>query len=343
MSATLLTMLRDLTAIPGLAGHEDAIAREVAARLAAHADEVRIDALANVIARRGAANGSPKIALLAHLDTVGLMVKRSLGDGAFGVITVGGANLKALPGAQVRVGTAPGVIGVRSQHQAQAGDAAVASADELAVYVGTPTDVTITTPVTYAPSFLTLPGDVVVSPYLDNRAGVAVLLELARTLPRDLPATLYFVGTAQEETTGYGAAAALSAIQPDYALFIDGTVSYDTPETRGKGSVALGSGPVLTSFLYVSGLNGWHAHPGLRAHLLQNAYTDGVPIQQDAVHGLMSDARAVSWTATPSAVIGLPMRGKHSPAEMVHLADLSSAVSLIHAVLRRPLPALRRG
>jgi putative aminopeptidase FrvX len=69
----------------------------------------------------------------------------------------------------------------------------------------------------------------------------------------------------------------------------------------------------------------------------------GIPFQQDAVHGLMSDARVVTALGIPSAVIGLPMRGKHAPLETVHLNDLTAALNLLHEALRLPLPTLNRG
>jgi putative aminopeptidase FrvX len=100
---------------------------------------------------------------------------------------------------------------------------------------------------------------------------------------------------------------------------------------------------VLTAFLYLSGIGGWHVHPKVRAHLKAAAQAQGIKFQQDAVHGLMADSRVVSWTGTPAAAIGLPMRGKHSAAEMVALADLDNAVRLIHAALTFSWPDLRRG
>jgi putative aminopeptidase len=319
----------------------DAVIADVAYRLTPLADEVTVDSLGNVIARFGSQTGT-RIAILAHLDTVGLMVKRINPDGTLGVVRVGGVNLKALPGAAVRVGDIPGVIGVRSEHLARTGDLNL-DIDSLYIEVGSAAGVEITTPVTYAPNVIDLGGNFFCSPCLDNRAGCAVLLELARQMPPNTPHTIYLIGTVQEETTCAGSQWALEAVKPDAALFVDGTVSYDTPDTRGRGNVTLGSGPVLTAFLYVSGLNGWHANPKLRAHLKQLALTNGLPYQQDAAHGLMSDARVVAATGTPSAIIGLPMRGKHSPAEVVHLADLQNAVELLKQCLRQSLPDLSRG
>ena len=147
---------------------------------------------------------------------------------------------------------------------------------------------------------------------------------------------MYLVGTVQEETTCSGALHALRQIAPQTAIFVDGTVSYDTPETAHRGSVRLGDGPVLTSFLYSSGLNGWHASLGLRGHLKEHALTQNIPFQDYAVRGLMSDARAATWLGIPSALIGLPMRSKHAPLEMIHFDDLIHAIQLVKHELLDP-------
>lgn len=338
-------MIAALAAIPGIAGHEDAIARFLADRLAPLAESVTIDALANVTARFGPAEGAPRVAVVAHSDTVGFLVKRVDPAGFLQVVPVGGVNVKALPGAAVRVGDRPGVISVRAQHLARAGDEA-ASLDDLAIEIdpALAESIAVAEPVTYAPQKVALSETLLASPYLDNRAGCAALLEVAARLHADPPpCAVYLIASAQEETTCAGATHALAEVRPDLALFVDGTVSYDTPETQSRGAVRLGGGPVLTSFLYTGGLNGWHAHPGLRAHLAQIAAQKGLPVQHDAVRGLMSDARVALPLAIPSAIIGLPMRGKHAPLETIDLRDVAAAVELLLASLRSPWPALTRG
>jgi putative aminopeptidase FrvX len=340
----LRALLRQFTAIAGISGHEDAMAAAFARALADGAVETRIDALANVIVRL---QGEPpaeakRIALVAHLDTVGLMVKRHIAPGLVGVIRVGGLNLKAAPGAAVRVGERAGLIGVRSQHQARAGEG-IGAQEDLVIELGAGELPPVTTPITFAPQTVEMDGGFYASPALDDRAGCAVLVEVARRVAGRTPHDIYVIGSAQEETTCAGALAALQAIDPDAALFVDGTLSYDTPETRAQGEVALGRGPVLLDFLYTSGLNGWHAHPGLKAHLAGVARAEGIAVQYDAAHGLMSDARVAQALALPSALVGLPMRGKHGPLETVHLDDLAAAVDLLAACLTQPLPPLTRG
>ncbi|MDX2159818.1 MAG: M20/M25/M40 family metallo-hydrolase [bacterium] len=341
------SLLADLTSIPGISGHEHGIAAHLGAALRSYGDDVTIDPVFNLTARIG--SGERKIAVCAHLDTIGMMVKRIHADDTLGVVRIGGINYKSLPGTAVRIhtddGDVAGVVGVRSAHQARPGDEAIKSDDEIYVETGQAANaIEITTPITYAPYLARLGESLISAPYLDDRAGCAVLVALAARLKAaPSPHTVYLVGTVQEETNAMGAHAALAAIQPDAAIFIDGTVSYDTPETRGRGDVRLGAGPVLTAFLYISGIGSWHAHPLLRQHIRQAAHRAGIAFQQDAVHGLMADSRAALPLGIPSAVIGLPMRGKHSAAEIVDTADLDTAVNLLHAVLSQPFPNLSPG
>jgi putative aminopeptidase FrvX len=340
----LRALLRQFTAVAGISGHEDAMAAAFARALAEAAAETRIDALSNVIVRL---QGEPRaegkrIALVAHLDTVGLMVKRHIAPGLLGVIGVGGVNLKAASGAAVRVGEQAGLIGVRSQHQARAGEV-IPAQEDLVVEIGAGDLPPVTTPISFAPQTVEMGGGLYASPALDDRAGCAVLVEVARRIAGRTPHEIYVIGSAQEETTCSGALAALADIRPDAAIFVDGTLSYDTPETRAYGEVALGRGPVLVDFLYTSGLNGWHAHPGLKAHLANVARAEAIAVQHDAAHGLMSDARTAQALALPSALVGLPTRGKHGPLETIHLDDLAAAADLLAACLTQPIAPLTRG
>jgi putative aminopeptidase FrvX len=337
---TLLHDLDSLVRLPGIAGLEDAVSRWMYDQWMPLADAVQIDSLGNVIARFGTEHSS-SITVLAHMDTVGMLVKQILDPETIGIVPVGGVNFKALPGTRLRVGEQNGVAEVRSQHQAKSSDG-LATAEQIVIRVADTGTLHVTQPIHYTAEPYWV-GDTLVSPHLDNRASCAVLMELGRWLAAQrLKETIYLVGTVQEETTCLGAQFALGTIRPRAALFVDGTVSYDTKESRSEGSVKLGSGPVLTAFLYTSGANGWHADPMLRDYLKQSATQAGVPYQEDAVHGLMSDAKAAIPLGIPSAVIGLPMRGKHSAAEMVHRHDLENTIALLQAALPA-LPQHQRG
>lgn len=333
-------LLRELSAVPALSGEEDAMSRFMADRLAARADSVEIDSIGNVIARFGP-EGQPAIAILAHMDSIGMRVNRVNRDGTLGAVPVGGVNFRAMPGAPVRVGDVAGVVTVRSQHQSKEGESTL-NWETLAIDVGGAA-VEMTTPVLYAAAPVELAGGCFAAPYMDDRAGCAVLLTLAEHLPAERPYTVYLIGTVQEETNSLGAFHALQAVKPAAALFVDGTVSHDTPETASRGQVRLGAGPVLLAYLYTRGGNGWSANPKLRGHLKQVASGAGIAYQQDAVDGLIADSKTAVLLGIPSAVIGLPMRSKHAPLEVVHLGDLTQTVDLLVRVVSAPLPSLARG
>jgi len=94
----LIALLRELSAVPALSGEEDAMSRFMADRLAARADSVEIDSIGNVIARFGP-EVQPAIAVLAHMDSIGMRVNRDNRDGTLGAVPVGGVNYRAMPGA----------------------------------------------------------------------------------------------------------------------------------------------------------------------------------------------------------------------------------------------------
>lgn len=346
--ASLAASLDALVPRGGLSGHEGAVAGYLAGELNASGADVHIDPIGNLIARYGPADAGFKIAVLAHMDTVGFLVKQVDADtGMLRVVPVGGVNLAALPGTAVAVWRdtgpggvpgIPGIIGVRSQHLAQPGDTPH-SVDDLYVQVdpAAAAQIRVTMPVTYAPQIIRQ-GALYSSPHLDNRAGCAALLALGAWLAEhpSRDHAVYLTGTVQEETTCAGALAALRQIAPDTAIFVDGTLSYDTPDTHGRGAVRSGSGPVLTAFLYTSGLNGWHADPFFRAALRAQAQEHGIPVQEDAIRGLMSDARTATWLGIPSALVGVPVRGKHAPLETLHLDDLAQTVRLLQIALGDP-------
>ena len=90
-----------------------------------HADEVKVDALGNVLAS-GAVLGEHrlKVMLAAHMDEVGLMLTNDQGEGIYRFETVGGISASDLAGKAVWIGKEhiPGVIGIKPVHLAHGDD-----------------------------------------------------------------------------------------------------------------------------------------------------------------------------------------------------------------------------
>jgi len=336
----LINLLRELTAIHAVSGYEDDMIRFMYEQMARLAYEPRIDKMGSVIAvKRGRSDNGRKVMFFAHMDEVGFMVRKREPEGYLRLISVAG-NHKALPGQEVQIRTfngqiVRGVVGIKTAHLTTSIEWENAvSLESLYVY---PVDdgqeyvqVEVGNTVSFRPAFHNLAGNLVSSKALDNRVGCCVLLEAMRELrDRELEATIAFVGTVQEEISCDGSLAPARDFGADLAITVDGTVSYDTPDMPPEGEVKCGDGPVIARLLRTSGLNGWVPNPRLALFIEQVAKEKGIPFQRDAVFGLMSDAKPLRLGDIPSAVIGIPMRSKHSPAEVVSLIDVKNAVDLV--------------
>src|SRR3954453_1038654 len=191
----LLALLRDLMLTPGLSGHEGRVRRRLAGELEALGLSHRTDRLGNLIATIDGEAGAPSVMLFAHMDQLGLVVRRIEANGLVRVERLGGVPERALPSQEglflLRSGKdVPGLIANKSHHATSPEekyrvlpyaelfiDAGFASA-EAALASG----IDIGTPVVYAPRFLELAGGRIAGTAIDDRAGCAVIVEVARAL-----------------------------------------------------------------------------------------------------------------------------------------------------------------
>ena len=326
------TLLRTLTQIPAPSGREDELRAVVQKLIQPYADEVRVDALGNLIARKGkiAKNGK-RLMLAAHLDEVGLIVSHVDAAGfarfsVFGVLHQNrrvGARVKFLNGAQ-------GVIGLEKNSDQK--DRAP-SLDKYFIDTGatSPKDspVKIGDVAVFDAEFQDL-GQRVLSKALDNRVGVALLIESLRNL-KSGPHEIYFVFTAQEEVGVRGAGPAAYGLDPEIGLSVDVTPASDTPAASLRNPIALGKGPALKikDSLMVS-------DPRLVDALTRLAQKNRLPLQMEVLEGGSTDARAIQISRSGARVAGLsiPVRYGHSPSEMADWGDIHNAGRLLAALLR---------
>jgi endoglucanase len=139
------------------------------------------------------------------------------------------------------------------------------------------------------------------------------------------------VATAQEEITFGGAMAAAFSFDPQVAIAVDVTFATDHPESDKQqwGDVKLGGGPVLS--------RGSANSPLVFQRLVEVAEREQIPYGlQMAPRYTGTDADAIHKArgGVASAVVSIPNRYMHSPNELVALADLERAASLIAAFVR---------
>ncbi|MET0599644.1 MAG: M20/M25/M40 family metallo-hydrolase [Mesorhizobium sp.] len=347
MKESLAGLLSELMLIPGLSGHEGRVRRRLATEMNGLGLATSTDRLGNLIATAEGTAGAPSVMLFAHMDQLGFVVRKIEPDGLIRLERLGGVPERALASQAVVIGTGggrdvPGVIGNKSHHATTPDekyrvvpygelsvDAGFASA-EAAVAAG----VRIGAPVVYRPQAFALDGGRIAGTAVDDRAGCAVMVEVARALlPLARRPTVHFVFSVQEEFNLRGAVTAAQALMPDIAIQLDLILATDTPDMGARGDVRLGGGPAMSlySFHGRGTLNGTIPPPSLVALAERSAEALGLPLQRSAHTGALTDSAYVQLVGAGIAAIdlGFPMRYSHSSLEVCDPADLAGLTMLL--------------
>lgn len=327
-------ILRSLVEAFGPSGHEHVVRALIAEQIAGAADEVRTDALGNLIAlKRGDGTGH-RIMLAAHMDEIGVMASYIDEKGFVRVQPIGGVSPLLEVGGRVLF--ANGTVGVVSYEKLAPGEQ-VPPIDKLYVDVGASSRQDCPVRLGDAACFLqplVTVGGHLTAKAMDDRIGCAVLLETVRALGTT-PHECCFVFSSQEEVGTRGAMTAAFGVAPDIGLAVDVTLAGDTPEPAVRMAVALDAGPAIK---VKDG--GMLATPWVKDWMIDTALSEGLPHQLEVLPGGTTDARAIqtSRDGIPSGCLSIPCRYVHSPSETVSAADVANAVRLLTAMLRRPLP-----
>ncbi|MBA3825968.1 MAG: M42 family metallopeptidase, partial [Ktedonobacterales bacterium] len=309
-------------------------------------DEMRVDAMGNVI---GIKNGATKtkVMLAAHMDEIGFLVKHIDSNGYLRVQPVGGHDPSVLVAQRVLVHTeAHGALrGVLTSarkpiHLQKEKAEGATTLNDLFVDLGlrgeqVKAQVEIGDFVTMDRT-LEVVGDCVISKALDDRSGLFVMLEALRRVGDQPSATVYAVATVQEEVGLRGAQTAAYAVDADIAIALDTTLAIEMPGSGDHEAVTkLGEGVAIKIMD-----SGHIAHPKLMRHLRDIARHAGIPHQMEVLPGGSTDAAAMqrSRHGTASATLSLPSRYVHTVNEMVHLGDLEADIALLTAYLREVRP-----
>ena len=343
--------LADLMLIPGPSGHEDRVRRHLAAALAAEGIESRSDRMGNLIATFGGDPAAPSVMVFAHMDQLGFIVRKIEADGLIRVERLGGVPERALASQAVLICAGegrdvPGVILNKAHHATRPEEKfEVLKTADIVIDTGHGTKaaveaagIRIGTPVTYRPNVLPLAGNRVAGTSIDDRAGCAVLLDLARRLARrEAGPTVHVVWSVQEEFNLRGALVAAQALTPDIAIQIDLMLATDTPDMADRGEMVLGGGPGISlySFHGRGTLNGVIPHPAAVRLFEDVAAANAIPLQRSAQVGVLTDLSYVQLVGegTVAIDVGFPMRASHSSLEVCDLADLASLADLLDAAI----------
>jgi tetrahedral aminopeptidase len=326
-------LIKKLVEITGPSGYETAVREAVRAEIAGLVDDIRVDALGSLIARKGSktADGM-RVMLSAHMDEIGIIATHIDENGFVRFTSIGGVRVANCIGGRVQfLNGARGLIYTEKLENPSIQPAM----DQLYIDLGATSRANCPVKVgdlaAFERPFLDLNGRLV-SKAMDDRVSVAVMIEALRAI-QTTPHEIFFVFSTQEEVGLRGATTAGYGIDPELALAVDVTFAGDTPKGV-KMEVALGKGPAIKvrdgGMLADSRVVRW---------MVDTAEKAGIPYQLEVLEGGTTDAKAIQLVRAGvlAGCISIPTRYIHSPSEMVDLQDVQQAVRLLVELVSNPI------
>ena len=328
-------LLKQLTETFGPSGYEDEVRKLVQAEVKPFADEIKVDALGNLIARKKPTRqtkDTKKVMIAAHMDEIGLMVSHVDEKGFVRFSPIGGVFRRYVVGGRVQfLNGVQGVIGYDNLGNVNE----LPTLDKVYIDVGATSKKDCPVKVGDVAAFdrpFTEMGNRLVAKSMDDRVGVLVGIEALRAL-KTTPHDVYFVFTTQEEVGTRGAATSAYGVDPDIGIALDVTPTGDAPEAP-KMEMALGKGACI-KFKDAGALS----DPRVVQWMIRTAEKNKIPFQREVLLLAATDARAIQLTraGVPAGCISIPVRYVHSPSEMVDYSDVQNSVKLLTALLRSPI------
>lgn len=332
-----LSLLEKLCNAVAVSGNEGEVRRIVMEELKNFADEMTVDAMGNVLVRHHAKAGTVdplKVMLDAHMDEVGFMIAAEEEEGIYTFEVVGGIDPRQLPGKLVLVGKdhTPGVIGTKPIHLLEEKDEdSPIPQNTLRIDLGPAGKAKPGDYGTFATRFQRS-GNNLFSKAIDDRIGVATLIELVKNAPENIELLASF--SVQEEIGLRGARVAAYTFAPDLAIAVDSTPAFDLPREDGNENAVyncrLGSGPAI----YLADA-GTLSDPRLIQFLCKTAEQNGITYQFRQPGGGGTNAGWIhrSRAGVPSVSISVPGRYAHTAVLLSRLEDWENALNLVYFTL----------
>lgn len=332
----MIELMKELCALPGPSGCEDAVRAFVLKRVKPFADEIRTDAIGNVMVfRKGRKTLDRPVAVCAHMDEVGVIIKKITEDGMLKFGFVGGVDPRVVIGRPVRFGDVPGVIGIKAVHLTTAAERrTMPKTKNLYIDIGATSRAAAEKLVSlgdygvFDSAVVEFGDGLIKAKAIDDRVGCAALLRLLEDEP---PVDTWFCFTVQEETGLRGAASMAFALDPGFAMVLEGTTAADLAEVKGADAVCRVRGGVVLPFM-----DGATIYDAALFELLRDACTKrGIPWQTKTRVAGGTDAGRIhrSRAGVRVCAAAAPVRYIHSPSSVAAKADCEAVLAVARAFL----------
>lgn len=331
-----LELLKKLCEAPGLPGHEGPVKEIIRGVFSEFTKDITEDALGNIIAHVG--GKGPRLVIDAHTDEVGFMVSHIDSKGFLHVIPLGGMDPRVFYAQRMTVwGRRPlvGTVSAIPPHVSKnSNNKEAPEVEDCVVDLGLSGDrvselVRVGDVASFSYPFEETE-DAVISKAIDDRVGLFVMIEALRRKPKP-SCDLYLTASVQEEVGLRGAHVIVPAIEPDFAIAIEGTVAMDVPGIPEYKTLAnTGKGPeVRLSDRFLV------AHRPFSDFIMKTAELKKIPYQVTVKKAGSTNATAMQVTGkgTRAASVSVPVRYLHSPSCLAYKSDIGHTIGLIHAVI----------
>jgi len=332
---------------PGVAGYEKPIRDKIHGLITDYVkvddpESIEEDNIGNLIYELE--NPGPEVALVAHMDEIGMVVSNIEDDGYLRIKKIGGVLDPLLAGRHVKIHTDEepinGVIGHRPPHLTTDQD----DKDEITPWTKTHVDVgaesaeevkemgiDVPDPITFDKKLRRLKGEVVSGRGLDNRIGTFALLDVLKNLKNaELDVDLSTIWSVQEEIGLRGAKVVANTRSPEYVIALDTYTTSDAPGVeKFYKPIKFGEGPVLR-MVDTRAISS----PKLVDHFKGVAEDAGVPYQY-GVTGGTTDGMALQESGCLTLSIGVPVKYSHSTVECADWRDVRNLIELITEGIQR--------
>lgn len=310
-------------------GREKNVREMIINEIKDYADEINVDPLGNVIARKKG-NGK-KILFSAHMDQIGLIITHVDEKGFLRFSNVGGVHAKEIIG--LRMIFDNGLEGIVCSEEMD--DKEKVTMSKLFLDVASTSkdfvknnfkvgDMCVFKSEYYETD------DCVICKAADDRIGCYVLIEALKSHPAS-DNDVYYVFSVQEEVGCRGAKTAGYSVNPDLAIAVDVTATGDS-EDGIKMDVKLGEGAAI-KIMDKSIIT----HPMVRDLLTDLAIDNKIEYQYEVLEFGGTDAGPIHTTGEgiPSGVISIPTRNIHSSGEIFNKQDVMECIKLVQSVISK--------
>lgn len=310
-------------------GREKNVREMIINEIKDYADEINVDPLGNVIARKKG-NGK-KILFSAHMDQIGLIITHVDEKGFLRFSNVGGVHAKGIIG--LRMIFDNGLEGIVCSEEMD--DKEKVTMSKLFLDVASTSkdfvknnfkvgDMCVFKSEYYETD------DCVICKAADDRIGCYVLIEALKSHPAS-DNDVYYVFSVQEEVGCRGAKTAGYSVNPDLAIAVDVTATGDS-EDGIKMDVKLGEGAAI-KIMDKSIIT----HPMVKDLLTDLAIDNKIKYQYEVLEFGGTDAGPIHTTGEgiPSGVISIPTRNIHSSGEIFNKQDVMECIKLVQSVISK--------